>query len=183
MYREINIGGISIMAKVATVITDLFEDVEFTSPKEELEKAGHEVVTIGFEKGQEVTGKTEGTKVTIDLAIDDASPEDFDALFIPGGYSPDKLRKDERVLEFVRYFSDKTLPIFSICHGPQLLVNADVLKGKDLTSVSQVGVDVKNAGGNYIDKEVVVDDSGLVSSRTPDDLPAFNKAIVEQLNK
>lgn len=171
------------MVKVATVITDLFEDIEFTSPKEALENAGHEVVTIGVEGNQEVTGKSENTKVKIDHGIDDVSPEDFDALMIPGGYSPDKLRKDERFLEFVRYFSDKQMPIFSICHGPQLLVNADVLKGKDITAVKQVGVDVKNAGANYIDQEVVIDDSGLISSRTPDDIPAFNDAIVKALNK
>lgn len=169
------------MAKVATVLTNLFEDVEYTSPKEALEKAGHEVVTIGLEAGQEVSGKSEGTKVTIDKGIDDVSAEDFDALLIPGGYSPDQLRKDERFLEFTRYFSNKQLPIFSICHGPQLLVNADVLKGKDATAVKQVGVDVKNAGANFIDQEVVIDDSGLISSRTPDDLPAFNEAIVNAL--
>jgi len=169
------------MVKIATVITDLFEDVEFTSPKEALENAGHEVVTIGYKENEEVTGKSANTKVKIDQGIDDASPEDFDALLVPGGYSPDKLRGDERFLDFVRYFSNNQKPIFSICHGPQLLVNADVLQGKDLTSVSQVGIDVKNAGGNYIDQEVVIDDSGLVSSRTPDDIPAFNDAIVNAL--
>lgn len=171
------------MVKVATVITNKFEDIEYTSPKEALENAGHEVVTIGLNSGETVTGKSEGLEVKVDYGIDDVNAEDFDALFIPGGYSPDKLRGDERMLEFVRHFDKKTLPIFSICHGPQLLVNADVLKGKDATAVSQVGVDVTNAGGNYIDKEVVVDKSGLVSSRTPDDLPAFNEAIVKQLEK
>ncbi|GEL67750.1 type 1 glutamine amidotransferase domain-containing protein [Marinilactibacillus psychrotolerans] len=167
--------------KVATVITKLFEDVEFTSPKEELEKAGHEVVTIGFNAGETVEGKKGKASVTIDKSIDDVSPEDFDALLIPGGFSPDQLRKDERFLNFTRSFSNNKKPIFSICHGPQLLINAEVVKGKDITSVSQVAIDLKNAGANFHDKEVVIDDSGLISSRTPDDLPAFNEAMVNAL--
>ena len=171
------------MAKVATVLTDLFEDVEFTSPRDALVEAGHEVVVIGPEKGKTAEGKQGEAEVEIDLGIDEADPSDYDALFIPGGYSPDKLRGDERFLDFVRHFSDNEKHIFSICHAPQLLVNADVLKGKDLTSVSQVAVDVKNAGGNYVDQAVVIDDSGLVSSRTPDDLPEFNEAIVDALNE
>lgn len=171
------------MAKVAAVLTDLFEDVEFTSPRDALQEAGHEVVTVGFEKGETVVGKKEEEEVTIDVGIDSADPSDYDALLIPGGYSPDKLRGDERVLDFVRHFSRLKKPIFSICHAPQLLVNADVLKGKDITAVSQVGVDVKNAGANFYDEEVVRDDSRLVSSRTPDDLPAFNEAIVKELEQ
>lgn len=171
------------MAKVAAVMTDLFEDVEFTSPRDALLDAGHEVVVIGPEKGTTVTGKKNEAEIEVDLGIDEAKPEDFDALLIPGGYSPDSLRADERFLDFVRHFSDNRKFIFSICHAPQLLVNADVLQGKDATAVSQVGVDVKNAGGNYIDEAVVVDDSGLVSSRTPDDLPLFNKAIVNALEQ
>lgn len=171
------------MAKVAAVITDLFEDVEFHEPKKALEEAGHEVVTIGYEKGETVVGKTDKTEVVIEVGIDDADPADYDALLIPGGYSPDKLRGDERFQAFTRAFSDDEKLIFSICHAPQLLVNTDVLKGKTLTSVKQVGVDVTNAGGHYVDKEVVVDDSGLISSRTPADIPAFNKAIVAALEK
>lgn len=171
------------MAKVAVVMTDLFEDIEFTSPKEALVKAGHEVVVIGPEEGSTVTGKKEKAKVKVEVGIEEAQPEDYDALLIPGGYSPDQLRGDKRFLAFVRHFSDKQKPIFSICHAPQLLVNADVLKGKDATAVSQVAVDVKNAGGNYLNQAVVIDDSGLISSRTPDDLPDFNQAIVDALSK
>ena len=171
------------MAKVAVVLTDLFEDVEFTSPRDALVEAGHEVVVVGFEKGTTVTGKKEKASVEIDIGIDEANPKDFDALLIPGGYSPDQLRDDERFLDFVRHFSNERKFIFSICHAPQLLVNADVIRGKDLTSVSQVSVDVKNAGGNFIDKAVVIDDSGLISSRTPDDLEDFNEAILDALNK
>lgn len=169
------------MAKIATVIDDLFEDSEFTSPKAALEAAGHEVVTIGLEAGKEVVGKKGEAKVTIDRGIDDANPKDYDALLIPGGFSPDKLRANDQMLVFTRHFAEVEKPIFSICHAPQLLVNADVLRGKDITSVKQVAVDVKNAGGNFIDQAVVIDPSGLISSRTPDDLPEFNKAIVEAL--
>ena len=170
------------MSKVAIVMTDLFEDIEYTSPKEALEEAGHDIVLIGPEKGQTLEGKQGEVKVDVELGIDQANPADFDALFIPGGYSPDKLRKDERFLEFVRHFAKQEKHIFTICHGPQLLVNADILRGKDVTAVEQVGVDVTNAGGNYIDEAVVIDDSGLISSRTPDDLPEFNEAIVKALN-
>lgn len=171
------------MAKVATLITDLFEESEFFSPKEALEEAGHEVVSIGDEAGREITGKNGDKTHVLEKSIDDVKPEEFDALLIPGGYSPDKLRKDERFIDFARSFSDDKKLIFTICHGPQLLVNADALRGKDATAVKQVGVDVTNAGGNFIDKEVVIDESGLITSRTPDDLPAFNKAITDALNK
>lgn len=169
------------MAKIAAIITDLFEDSEFTSPKEALEAAGHEVVTVGLEAGQTVTGKSEDTEVEVAVGIDAAEGADYDALLIPSGYSPDKLRGDERVLDFVRHFAFKRKPIFSICHAPQLLVNADVLKGKSITAVKQVAVDVKNAGANFFDEEVVIDPSGIISSRTPADLDAFNEAIVDAL--
>lgn len=176
-------GGFLAMAKkIAAVLTHLFEDVEFTSPNEVLVKNGHSVETIGFNANETVEGKKGNASVTIDKGIDDVSPDDYDALLIPGGYSPDKLRKDERFLDFVRAFAGKK-PIFSICHAPQLLINAQVVKGKDITSVSQVAIDLKNAGANFIDKEVVKDTSGLISSRTPDDLPAFNKAILESLSE
>lgn len=170
------------MAKVAIVMTDLFEDVEYTSPREAMDNAGHETVLIGPEKGTTLEGKKGDVKVDVELGINDANPEDFDALYVPGGYSPDNLRGDERFLNFVRHFDKEKKDIYMICHGPQLLVNADVLRGKDATAVKQVGVDVTNAGGNYIDQAVVIDDSGLISSRTPDDLPEFNKAIVNALN-
>ncbi|WP_313792400.1 type 1 glutamine amidotransferase domain-containing protein [Fundicoccus culcitae] len=169
------------MAKVATVITKLFEDVEFTSPKEALVAAGHEVITIGFNAGEIIEGKKGQARVTIEKAIDEVNPADFDALLIPGGYSPDQLRKDDRFLDFTRHFALHQKPIFSICHGPQLLVNAGVLSGRNITAVKQVAIDVKNAGANFFDEAVVIDPTGLISSRTPEDLPAFNAAIVNAL--
>ncbi|UUX32898.1 type 1 glutamine amidotransferase [Fundicoccus culcitae] len=170
-----------MMAKVATVITKLFEDVEFTSPKEALVAAGHEVITIGFNAGEIIEGKKGQARVTIEKAIDEVNPADFDALLIPGGYSPDQLRKDDRFLDFTRHFALHQKPIFSICHGPQLLVNAGVLSGRNITAVKQVAIDVKNAGANFFDEAVVIDPTGLISSRTPEDLPAFNAAIVNAL--
>lgn len=169
------------MAKVAAIMTDLFEDSEFTSPKKAIVEAGHELDLIGPEMGKVLVGKTGETEVKTDLGIDDVKPEDYDALLIPGGFSPDKLRGDERFLDFIRHFSKERKPIFSICHAPQLLVSADVLRGVDATSVPRIAVDITNAGGNYIDEAVVFDNSGLISSRTPNDLPQFNEAIVETL--
>lgn len=167
--------------KVATVITDLFEDVEFTSPKEALEAAGHELVTIEKEKGNTVTGKSEGAKVTIDKGIDDVKPEDFDALFIPGGFSPDILRADERFVAFAKHFMDEKKPVMAICHGPQLLITAKTLEGRDATGYKSIKVDMEYAGADYADKEVVVCQNQLVTSRTPDDLPAFNRESVKVL--
>lgn len=170
------------MAKIAALVTDLFEDSEYLSPKEALEEAGHEVVPISFETGT-IHGKSENSAVEIEHTAKDTEPAEFDALLIPGGYSPDKLRSHECVLQFARHFAYQEKPIFTICHGPQLLVNAEVLQGKNITAVKNVAIDVKNAGANYFDEEVVTDRSGLISSRTPDDLPAFNRAIVKALEK
>lgn len=169
--------------KIAVLVTDLFEDSEYTSPVEALEKAGHEIVAIEKEAGKKVKGKQSEAEVTIDKSIDDVKPDEFDALLIPGGFSPDKLRADERFLEFAKAFSDERKPIFTICHGPQLLINAKVVKGKKMTSVKQVGVDLENAGALWEDSELVRDESGLITSRTPEDLPAFNEAIVKALDQ
>lgn len=168
--------------KVAAILTDLFEDSEFFSPKEELENAGFEVESIGFE-GQETIQSKKGVDYKIGKGIADANPEDYDALLIAGGYSPDKLRNDDRFLDFTKHFADNEKPIFAICHGPQVLINAKVIEGKKVTSAPQVAVDLENAGAHFEDKEVVKDKSGLISSRTPDDLPAFNEAIIQALKE
>jgi len=168
--------------RVAAILTDWFEDVEFWEPAKALKEAGHEVVTIGLVKGEKVKGKKKKTKVKIDQSFSDEMPENFDALLIPGGYSPDKLRAHEKPVEFVKDFMEKDKPVFSICHAPQILVTADVLQGRTLTCYKSVIKDIENAGAHFIDKEVVVD-GNLVSSRNPDDLPAFNKAIVEKLGE
>lgn len=161
--------------KVATVVTDLFEDVELTSPQKALTDAGHEVVIVGEEKGKEITGK-KGEKVKVDVGIDEANAADYDAVLIPGGFSPDLLRGDEkgRFGEFVKHFVQEEKPSFAICHGPQLLIDTDLLNGRTLTSFLSVRKDLQNAGAKVVDESVVVD-NGIVTSRTPDDLEDFNR--------
>nr|WP_255724872.1 type 1 glutamine amidotransferase domain-containing protein [Macrococcus sp. PK] len=171
------LGGIYIITKkIAVVLDNLFEDVEFTSPVEAFEKEGHEITVIGKEAGSTVKGKSEDTKVQVDKAISDVKPEDFDALLIPGGFSPDMLRGDEqgRFGEFTKAFVSNEKPVFAICHGPQLLIDTDLLKGKKLTSYLSVRKDLENAGATVVDESVVVD-SNIVTSRTPDDLEDFNR--------
>lgn len=168
------------LAKVATVITNLFEDVEFTEPAAAIRDAGHEVVTIEKKAGEQVEGK-HGEKVTIDQGIDDVSVDDFDALLIPGGFSPDQLRADDRFVAFAKDFMDAQKPVFAICHGPQLLINAKSLEGRTATGYKSIVVDMAYAGANVKDEEVVVCNNQLVTSRTPDDIPAFNREIVKLL--
>lgn len=165
--------------KIACVITDMFEDVEYTDPAKAYKEAGHEVVTIEKEKGKTVTGKNGEASVTIDKSIDDVNPDDFDALFIPGGFSPDQLRGDDRFVAFAKHFMDVKKPVFAICHGPQLLITAKTLEGRKATGFKSIQVDMDYAGAEVKDEEVVVCDNQLVTSRTPDDLPAFNR---ESLN-
>ncbi len=181
VYITITIlGGTYIMSKkIAVVLDNLFEDVEYTSPVEALKSEGHEITVIGKETGT-VKGKSEDTEVQVDKAISDVKPEDFDALLIPGGFSPDMLRGDEqgRFGEFTKHFVQDEKPVFAICHGPQLLIDTDLLKGKKLTSFLSVRKDLENAGATVVDEPVVVD-SNIVTSRTPDDLEDFNR---ESLN-
>lgn len=181
VYITITIlGGTYIMSKkIAVVLDNLFEDIEYTSPVEALKSEGHEITVIGKETGT-VKGKSEDTEVQVDKAISDVKPEDFDALLIPGGFSPDMLRGDEqgRFGEFTKHFVQDEKPVFAICHGPQLLIDTDLLKGKKLTSFLSVRKDLENAGATVVDEPVVVD-SNIVTSRTPDDLEDFNR---ESLN-
>ncbi|WP_079710035.1 type 1 glutamine amidotransferase domain-containing protein [Paraliobacillus ryukyuensis] len=169
------------MSKVACVITDYFEDVEYTDPAKALQDAGHEVVTIEKEQGKTVTGKQGDAKVTIDKTIDDVSPNDFDALLIPGGFSPDQLRGDDRFVAFAKTFMDKKKPVFAICHGPQLLITAKSLEGRTATGFKSIMVDMEYAKANVKDQEVVVCQNQLVTSRMPDDIPAFNKEMLNLL--
>ena len=169
--------------KVAIIVTDEFEDVELTSPKEAIEEAGHETVIIGNEANSEVTGK-HGEKATVDVSIADAKAEDYDGLLIPGGFSPDHLRGDSegRFGAFAKYFTANDVPTFAICHGSQILIDTDDLNGRTLTAVLNVRKDLSNAGAQVVDESVVVD-KNIVTSRTPDDLDDFNREIVNQLNE
>jgi len=168
------------MKTIAAIIEDKFEDVEYTKPAEAFRDEGHKVINIGLKEGKTVKGKKKNTPVKIDKAISDVKVNDFDALLIPGGYSPDKLRVHEEAVEFARNFVESGKPVFLICHAAQLLITADVLTGRKITGYKSIVQDIKNAGAEYQDQEVVVDDN-LVSSRHPGDLPAFIEKSLSKL--
>lgn len=159
--------------KIAVLVTDYFEDSEYSDPVQAFKEKGHEISTIEMKKGKTVKGKQGKSEVVIDASIDDVSPENFDALFIPGGFSPDILRADERFVQFAKAVMDAKKPVLAICHGPQLLITTETLDGRDVTGYKSIHVDLKNAGGHLHDKEVVVCQNQLVTSRQPDDIPAF----------
>lgn len=170
------------MARVAFVLADDFEDAEFKVPYDRVLEAGHEVGVIGKEPGREVKGKKGTEAFTPNLGPDQASAADFDALIVPGGYSPDKLRTDEGVVKFVKGFFGSDKIVAAICHAGSLLVEADVLEGRTVTSWPSIRTDLVNAGADWVDKEVVVD-GNLITSRKPDDLPAFCDAILDKLGR
>jgi protease I len=167
---------------IAVLIDDLFEDVEYSKPAEAFQKAGHRIIHIGLKKGNVVVGKKQQVKVCIDKQVDNVSVDDFDALFIPGGYSPDRLRVNDDAVRFVKDFVMSGKSVFSICHGPQLLITAQVLTGRRITGWKSIVQDLKNAGAVYIDQEVV-EDGNLISSRSPADIPAFIKASLQKLQR
>lgn len=167
--------------RVAVVIANNFEDIEATGPIATIEAAGGEAVLIGIEPGT-VTGK-KGAVLTVNTTFSDLpanAVDDYDLLLIPGGGAPENLRIDEGAVAFTRQFVASGKPVASICHGPQLLISAEVLKGRKTTCVNKIRDDIRNAGGLYEDSELVVD-GNLISSRTPRDLDVFNQAIVEAL--
>ena len=168
------------MAKVAIIIDEDFEDSEYSEPVRALKNAGHQIIHIGLKKNKIVKGKKEKTPVEIELEVKDAHASDFDALLIPGGYSPDRLRAFPEPIQFTREFISSGKPVFCICHGAQLLISAQALSGRKLTGWKSIIQDIKNAGADFLDQEVVIDDN-LVTSRNPDDLPAFCKACLEKL--
>jgi protease I len=168
--------------RIACLLDNDFEDSEFRKPYDAFRAAGHDVVVIGLERDAKLTGK-QGREVTrTDRGIDEVSPDEFDALFLPGGYSPDHLRADQRMVAFTRAFFDRERPVFAVCHGPQLLLTAGVVNGRTMTAWKTVQVDLKAAGANVVDKEVVIDRS-LVTSRQPEDLEAFTKASLDLLSQ
>jgi protease I len=156
--------------RIACVLAEGFEDSEFAKPYEAFRDAGHEVVVIGKKKGEKLEGKKGKEKAKADIGIDEARAEDYHALFIPGGHSPDLLRAEPRFVTFTKAFADK--PIFAICHGPQLLLTAGLVERRRMTAWKTVQVDLRYAGADVADEEVVVD-GNLVTSRQPDDIPAF----------
>lgn len=168
--------------KVAILTTDGFEEIELTSPKQALERAGAEVKIIAPSLGEirAMSGKEWSSAYRVDLELSQANAVDFDAILLPGGVlAPDKLRTNSKALVFIQAFHSAGKPIAAICHGPQLLINAELARGKKLTSVNAIRVDLMNAGAEWQDAAVVTD-NGLVTSRTPEDLPAFNEKIIEE---
>ena len=168
------------MSRIAVILTDLFEDSEYSEPAKAFRDAGHSLVHIGLKAGETVHGKKNNTPVTVEKSVGQAAVEDFDALLIPGGYSPDQLRVDENAVRFAGDFVRSGKPVFAICHAPQLLITADVIRGRRITGYTSIVQDIKNAGAAYLDQTVVEDD-GLVSSRHPGDLPAFIAACLRHL--
>jgi deglycase len=169
--------------KVAILATDGFEQSELEGPLDALQTSGARVSIVSLKAGsiQGVEHTEKGKKVPVDLTLEEADPEDFDALVIPGGlYNPDKLRSTPEAVKFVRAFGEAGKPIAAICHGPWLLIEADLVRGRRLTSWPAIQTDLRNAGANWIDEEVVVD-NGLVTSRKPDDIPAFNRKMLEEI--
>jgi protease I len=168
--------------RVAALVTDGFEQVELTEPKKALEAAGASVEVIAPHTGK-VRGwnHTEwGEDVAVDRALAEARPESYDALLLPGGVmNPDKLRTDARAVQFVKQCFDQGKPIAAICHGPWTLIEAGVVDGIQMTSYPSIQTDLKNAGARWVDQEVVVD-RGIVTSRKPDDIPAFNRKMIEE---
>jgi protease I len=171
--------------KVAILVADGFEQVELTEPKKALEEAGATTLIVSPAKGHVQGWKhfDKADRFAVDLPLDKADAEDFDALLLPGGVAnPDQLRTLPKAVAFVRAFFDTGKPVAAICHGPWILVEADVVSGRTVTSWPSLKTDLKNAGAHWVDREVVVDD-GLVSSRKPDDIPAFNRKMIEEFGK
>jgi protease I len=166
--------------KVAILAADMFERVELEEPRKALEDAGAQVEIVSIHDG-EIQGFDHfdpAKKEKVDRTVEEASPDDYDALLVPGGVgNPDQLRGDEAAVSFVRGFHDADKPMAVICHGPWVLVESGVVRGKRLTSWPTLETDIRNAGGDWVDEEVVVD-GNLVTSRKPDDIPAFNREML-----
>jgi len=166
--------------RIAILVENDFEDSELTGPRDALRAAGATVVIVGPTANAEFKGKKLGTVITSELAAGAAKSRDFDAVVIPGGYAPDKMRMRHAMVDFTREMFEAGKPVAAICHAASMLISANAVKGKTLTCWPSVAIDVKNAGGMYVDKPVV-EDGNLITSRKPDDIPFFNDAIIRAL--
>ena len=166
--------------KVAVLAADDYEDLELWYPYYRMKEAGAEVKVVGTSQSTDVVQSKHGYPVEIDLKAGEVNPDEFDAAVVPGGWAPDRLRRCEATLTFVKRLFKQSKVIAAICHGGWVLVSADVLRGKRATSVSAIKDDMLNAGANWVDEEVVVD-GNLITSRTPTDLPAFSREILKAL--
>jgi protease I len=170
------------MARVAFILDNMFEDSEFRVPYDRVRDAGHEAVVVGLEKGKRLEGKKGKESITTDAAIEDVSPDEFDALVIPGGYSPDLIRTNPKMVDLVRKLYEGSRPVAAICHAGWMLAEADVVTGKTVTSWPSIKTDLINAGATWVDQEVV-EDGNLITSRKPDDLDAFSKSLLSQIEQ
>ncbi len=164
---------------IALVVADDYEDSELDVPVETLEKAGYRCDILGDEEGRQLRGKRGGAAV-VSKAVADARADEYAALVIPGGYSPDHLRTNPAMVDFVKDFFAQNKPVAAICHGPQLLIEADAVRGRRVTSWPSVRTDLINAGAHWLDREVVID-GNLITSRKPADLEAFGAALLDKL--
>jgi protease I len=167
-------------ARVACVLAEDFEDSEFRVPYDRLRSEGYQVDVVGAKAGQELHGKKGKERVKADKGIDDVKPQDYQALLIPGGYSPDHLRMDRRFVDFARAFDAEHKLVAAVCHGPQLLMTAQLVKGRTLTAWPTIQGDLSQVGAKVKDAPVVEDDN-WITSRKPDDLDSFSDAIVQRL--
>ena len=165
--------------KIAIFVENLYEDLEFWYPYYRMKEEGAEVVVIGPEKNS--FKSKNGVPVTADCSIHDTKADDFDALIIPGGYAPDRMRRTQAMVDFVKEMYDKGKIVSAICHGPWMLVSAEIIKEKKVTSFFSTKVDLINAGAEWIDQEMV-QDGNIITSRKPDDLPAFCRSIINALS-
>jgi len=168
--------------RVAIIAADMVEQVELVEPRNALEAAGAQTELLSIKPGtiQGFNHFDKADQHKVDKLVEEADASDYDALLIPGGVgNPDQLRADENVVQFTRDFFEQGKPVAAICHGPWVLVEAGAVKGRKLTSWPSLQTDIRNAGGNWVDEKVVVDE-GLVTSRKPDDIPAFNRKMVEE---
>ena len=171
--------------KIAILATDGFEESELKSPKEAMEKEGFKVEIVSLKSGKikSWSGGNWSAEYDVDKTVDQVSAKQYNALVLPGGViNPDKLRINEDALVFIRDFFKQSKPVAAICHGPWSLINADVVKGRTMTSFKSIRKDLENAGALWVDKEVVVDEA-FVTSRNPDDLPAFNAKLIEEIKE
>jgi protease I len=168
--------------RVAILATDGVEEVELTEPRKALDQAGARTTLVSPKSGSIKAWQHDhwGDQLEVDLPLDQAKANDFDALLLPGGVmNPDHLRQDQRAVQFVKDFFSAGKPVAAICHGPWMLVEANVVRGRTLTSWPSLKTDLRNAGADWVDREVVVDE-GLVTSRKPDDIPAFDRKMIEE---
>jgi len=175
-------GSQSTHGKIACLLASGFEDSEFDIPRQRLEQAGYQVEVIGAKVGDELKGDKGRVTTKVARSIDEARPEDYEGLLLPGGHSPDTLRADQRFVSFVRAFDQTKRPLAAVCHGPQLLIAAGLVKGRTLTAWQTIQDDLKQIGATVEDEPVVVDDN-WITSRKPADLDAFSSKILEELRE